>query len=117
MIGFPPAIRIHLATSPTDMRRGFDGLAALVQGYLGEDPLSGNLFVFRNRRGDRLKILWWDRTGYCTWYKRLEKGTFRFPEASATRVEVDAGTLSLILEGIDLQGIRRLPRYRRHEDG
>ncbi len=94
------------------MRRSFDALAALVDQVVGEDPLSGHLFVFRNRRGDLVKILSWDRTGYCIWYKRLEEGVFRFPEAVAGRVEIEAAELALILEGIDLAGATRQRRFR-----
>ena len=81
VINLPPTVRIFLATAPADMRRGFDGLAALTTSVLGQDPLSGHLFVFRNRRGDRLKILYWDRDGLAIWAKRLERGAFRFPDA------------------------------------
>ena len=76
MLTLPPSTRIFVATKPTDMRKGFDSLAVLVRDFLGEDPLSGHLFVFRNRPGDRLKILWWDRDGLAIWYKRLEEGSF-----------------------------------------
>ena len=74
MINLPPTVRIFLATAPADMRRGFDGLASLTTSVIGENPLSGHLFVFRNRRGDRLKILSWDRDGLALWAKRLERG-------------------------------------------
>ncbi len=76
-------VRIFLCTSPTDMRRGFDRLAETVRSSLCQDPLDGSLFVFRSRSGDRLKILYWDKDGFCLWYKRLEEGTFRFPAAQA----------------------------------
>lgn len=110
MLSLPPTVRIFLATQPADMRRGFDGLAATVRDVLRGDPLSGHLFVFRNRRGDRCKIIYWDRSGFVLWYKRLERGTFRFPAANATHVEVEAAELALLLEGIDLAGATRRPR-------
>lgn len=111
MLSWPPSVRVFLATQPADMRRSFDGLAALVTGFLGQDPLSGHLFVFRNRRGDRVKILYWDRSGYCLWYKRLEEGTFRFPSAAGAGVEVEVAELALLLEGIDLAGASRRKRF------
>jgi transposase len=77
MLSWPPTVRIFLDAEPTDMRKGFDSLAHLVESALTLDPLSGHLFVFRSRRGDRIKILYWDRDGYAMWYKRLEKGSFR----------------------------------------
>jgi transposase len=104
----PPAVRIYLCAGPTDMRRSFDGLAALTRDVLRQDPLSGHLFVFRNRPGNRVKLLWWDRSGFCLFYKRLEKGNFRFPENGG---EVAAGDLALLLEGIELAGARRRQRY------
>ena len=111
MINLPPTVRIFLATAPADMRRGFDGLAALTTSVLGEDPLSGHLFVFRNRRGDRLKILWWDRDGLAILAKRLERGVFRFPTPRDGRIEVTPAEMADILEGIDLQNARRQRRY------
>lgn len=113
MLMLPPSVRVFLAAEPADMRCAFDGLTARVQSLLKEDPFSGHLFVFRNKRGDRVKILFWDRSGFCLWYKRLEKGTFRFPEATGSSVEVEAAELALLLEGIDLRGARRRPRWRR----
>jgi len=111
MLSFPSSVRIYLCTRPADLRRSFDGLAALTQEVIGQNPLSGHWFVFRNRRGDRMKILVWDRTGYCVWYKRLEAGTFRFPAAAADSVEVEVSDLALILEGMDLVGVSRRKRY------
>ena len=111
MLSLPPSVRIFLASAPADGRRGIDGLAALVRESFGEDPLSGHLFVFRNRRGDRAKILYWDRSGYWLLQKRLERGTFRFPSAALPRVEVEAADLALLLEGIDLAGARRRERF------
>ena len=111
MLTIPPAVRIYACTRPTDMRKGFDGLSALVRDVLDEDPLSGHLFVFCNRRADRVKLLVWDRSGFCLWYKRLEAGVFRFPDRGAVSCEMTSGELLLILEGIDLAGARRRERF------
>ena len=111
MLSLPLAVRIFLAVEPADMRKGFDGLAQLVRDVVAEDPLSGHFFVFRNRRRDRVKILYWDRDGFALWYKRLEKGVFRFPEAKNGRVEVTPAEMAAVLEGIDLSRARRLPRF------
>ncbi len=111
MINFPPTVRIFLATQPADMRRGFDGLASLTTSVIGENPLSGHLFVFRNRRSDRLKILYWDRDGLAIWAKRLERGVFRFPAPKDDRVEVTPAEMAAILEGIDLSRARRQKRF------
>lgn len=115
MLTLPASTKIFLCTEVADMRRGFDGLAGMTREVIGADPLSGHLFVFRNRRCDRMKILYWDRDGFALWYKRLERGTFRFPApgADAHSVEVDHATLTLILEGIDVRDARRQQRYQR----
>ena len=113
MFGLSPAVRVYLATVPADMRKSFDGLAALAQGVLKLDPFSGHLFVFANRRRDRLKILYWDRDGYAVWAKRLERGTFRIPAAADGRVEMTAADLAVLLAGIDLSTARRRVRYAR----
>ena len=115
MLTLPPSTRVYVATAPTDMRRSFDGLMGLVRDFLGGDPLSGHLFVFRNRTGDRLKVLWWDRDGLAIFYKRLEEGTFAFPPATGEvpQVEMTAADLQLVLQGIDPAKVRRAPRYRR----
>lgn len=107
--------KVFLCLSPADMRKSFDGLSELVRTGLGGDPLSGHLFVFRNARGDRLKLLYWDADGLAIWAKRLERGTFQFPPASSATagVEVTPTDLALILGGIDLASARRRPRYRR----
>ena len=110
MLSLPSALRIFLATEPADMRKGFDGLSLLVRERIAEDPLSGHLFMFRNKRGDRIKILYWDKDGFALWYKRIEKGIFRFPEAKDGRVEVTPAEMAAVLEGIDLSRARRLPR-------
>jgi transposase len=115
VLTLPPSTRIFVATRPADMRRGFDGLVALVRDFLGGDPFSGHLFVFRNRRGDRLKILWWERDGLALFYKRLEEGRFDFPipEGEAPRLEMSATDLQLVLQGIDPAKVKRSKRYQR----
>ena len=114
MLSLPDLVRIYVSTQPTDMRKGFDSLAAMVREGMGYDPLSGSLFVFRSRRGDRVKLLWWEHDGLALYYRRLEKGTFRFPTADdpeAKSVEVSAQELSLVLWGIDPASVKRQPRY------
>ena len=101
MIGLPAGTRIWIACGLTDLRNGFDGLAALVQTQLAEDPFSGQLFVFRGRRGDRLKVLWWDGDGMCLYCKRLERGRFVWPRAESGSVHLTGAQLSMLLEGID----------------
>lgn len=103
----PSGTRIWLAAGATDMRRGFDGLAALVQQRLGADPFSGHLFIFRGRRGDRVKLLWWDGDGMCLLAKRLECGRFVWPQAADGSVHLSAAQLSMLLEGIDWRTPRR----------
>jgi transposase len=101
----PAKMAIYAATSPVDLRRSFDGLAAAAQEALGHDPKSGALFLFVNKAGNRLKALWWDRTGYCLLYKRLERGTFRIPAVlrpGETSIALDAQEFAKILEGLDL---------------
>ena len=107
----PPSVRVFLAAEPTDLRRSFDSLAEMTRSVIGQDPLSGHLFVFRNKSGDKAKILWWDRSGLCLWYKRLEKGTFTFPRTEARSVEIEAAELALLLEGIDLSDAKRRARF------
>lgn len=97
----PPSTRVWLAAGATDMRRGFDGLAALVQERLGADPFGGHVFIFRGRRGDLVKLLWWDGDGLCLLAKRLERGRFVWPQASDGSVHLTAAQLSMLLEGID----------------
>lgn len=115
MINMPPSTKIFLCLQPTDMRKSFNGLTALTADTIKQDPLSGHLFVFRNRRENLIKILFWDRTGFCLYHKRLEKGTFKFPrpDQSAKSREVDSAELMLILEGIDLHDSKWRTRYRR----
>lgn len=113
MLSLSPSVRIFLCREPADMRRSFDGLARMAVEFMGADPLTGHLFVFRNKRCDRLKVLYWDRDGYALWYKRLEAGAFRFPELADGKAEVSAAELALILEGIDVSGMTRRKRYAR----
>jgi transposase len=112
--------RVFVCTQPADMRRSFDGLAALVQQHLDCDPLSGDLFVFRSKRGDRVKLLWWNDDGYALWYKRLEEGTFPWPTADGTRASVGVhgltlrpAELAMLLDGIELTNVQRRSRYQR----
>jgi transposase len=116
MLTLPPSTRVFVATKPADMRRSFDGLLALVRDFLGHsDPLSGHLFVFRNKRGDRLKVIWWDRDGLAIFYKRLEVGEFSFPEVvgNAAQIEMTSADLQLVLQGIDPTKVKRAKRYQR----
>ena len=123
MIGLPSlqaldraqGARIWMASEATDMRCGFDRLAERVRAVIGEDPQSGHLFVFRSRRGDRLKILVWERDGFVLWYKRLEIGVFKIPrvQQGARSVELRASELAMILDGIDMSKLKRVPRYER----
>jgi transposase len=110
-----PGPRIWLAAEAADMRCGFDRLAQRVQSVIGEDPLSGHLFLFRSRGGNRLKILMWDRDGYVLWYKRLEVGVFKLPRVvpGAGSVELRASELAMLLDGIDMAKLKRVPRYER----
>ena len=112
MFGLSAAVRVYLAKQPADMRKSFDAISALVSG-LALEPLSGHLFVFINKRRDRVKILYWDRDGLAIWAKRLERGTFRIPDAAADRVEMTTAELAALLAGIDLDKARRRVRYSR----
>lgn len=118
MFNLSPAVRIFVCTKPVDMRRSFDGLFALVQTHLQADPFSGSLFIFRSRRGNFVKILWWDIDGFAIFAKRLEVGTFSFPlvrfvDGEYQPLEIERSELMLLLEGIDTKNIKRLKRYRR----
>ena len=101
MIGLPPKTDIWIAAGVTDLRRGFDGLSALVQTKLEQSPFSGHVFVFRGRRGDLIKLLWWDGDGLCLFAKRLERGRFVWPQATEGSVALTRAQLSMLLEGID----------------
>lgn len=118
MFNLSPSVRIFVCTKPVDMRRSFDGLFELVQDMIRQDPYSGSLFLFRSQRGNFIKILWWDLDGFAIFAKRLEVGTFRFPEVRFVDgqyepIEIERGDLLMLLEGIDTDSVKRLKRYRR----
>jgi transposase len=116
MLSLPPAVRVFVARGATDLRKSFDTLAGAVCAVIREDPQSGHLFVFLNRACNRVKILWWDRSGYCLLAKRLEHGRFHLYDQAAGRAasyEMSAAELALLLEGIDL---RRAGRRASHDD-
>ncbi len=123
MLTLPTSLRVFAKTGPTDMRRSFEGLVGLVERELGQQVEPGDLFLFFNRRSDRVKVLWFAGDGLVIWYKRLEAGTFEVPKAarvtgengsaSPAGIEMRLSDLTLILEGIDLAGVRRRPRWRR----
>jgi transposase len=112
-------VRVFLCTVAADMRKSFDGLAEMVRQHLGQDPLSGDLFVFRSKRGDRVKLLYWNSDGLAIWYKRLEEGTFVFPaipvdgqgKVGEHGLTIRAADLAMLLDGIDLSSVRRRKRY------
>jgi transposase len=109
---------MYLATAPADMRKSFDGLSALVQGELGLDPLQGGVYTFLNRRRTQIRLLFWDRDGYCVVGKRLEQGTFRRVQtAEGTGVEIDSAELVMLLERIEAKEVRRRKRYKISENG
>ena len=114
MLSLSPAVKLWYCPDPVDMRLGFDGLFALVRSRLNADPLSGHLFIFRNRTADRLKVLYWGGHGLCLFCQRLEAGRYHFPDAApgASRIELTAGQFQMILDGIDLSRVRRFKRFR-----
>jgi transposase len=115
MLSLALPVDIYLCVAPADMRKAFDGLFALAVEHLGRDPLAGGLFVFLNRRRDRMKLLYWDGDGIAIWAKRLEAGTFQMPKvnAQARSVALSATELTLLLGGIDLGSVKQRKRYRR----
>lgn len=117
MLSLPPSVRLFVARAPVDMRKSFDGLAGMARDVLHEDPLSGHLFVFFNKRKNRAKVLWWDRGGYFVLAKRLELGQFVIPDAllreGSSKISMTSAELLLILEGLDLNEARRMKRYSR----
>jgi transposase len=114
MMHLPASVRVYLCLSPCDMRRSFDGLHALVRDHLQLDAFAGHLYLFANKRRDRLKILYWDRDGFAIWAKRLEAGTYAIPsgEPGSRRLEVSVEELGALLSGIDLSSATRRRRYR-----
>lgn len=100
---------IYLAVKPVDMRKSFDGLSAIIYDVLKLNPLAGQLFVFRNKSGDKIKLLMWDRNGFVQYYKRLEKGRFKWPERTGEKYSITARELELLMDGVDLKRIKRLP--------
>jgi transposase len=114
VLSLPPSVRIFVATQPVDGRKGVDSLMAIVRSVLSQDPLNGHLYVFFSKRCDRVRVVYWDRNGFASWTKRLECGRFH-PTFDATgrlsASAIEAAELALILEGIDLAGARRRPRW------
>ena len=113
MLTVPPSVKLWYAAQPVDFRLGFDGLFRLVQSRLAADPMGGHLFIFRNRTADRLKVLYWGGHGLCLWCQRLEAGRYHFPDpaADSAGIELSAGQLQMILDGIDLSRVRRFKRF------
>lgn len=123
MLSIPANLRIYAALDPVDMRKSFDGLHAIVDSVIRQDPFTGHLFLFRNRRRDHLKLLWWDRDGFTIYYRRLERGVFQLPsdlkscgkQSAVTHMVIDADELLLLLRGIELSSVKRRVRYARPE--
>ena len=117
MLVLGASLRVFVCSQPADMQRSFDGLCGMAEAIMKQDPLSGSLFVFRNRNRDRLKILYWDKDGLAIWYKRLETGTFQLPtdvtpkDARPASAEISTEELSMLLGGIDLANVKRRKRY------
>jgi transposase len=106
MLSIPEDAKIYLCLEITDMRRSFDKLSAMVSEYLAQDPLSGHFFIFRNKASDKIKILYWDTTGYCLWYKRLERGTFMIPPGLKADFEMSRGLFEKLLKPIPSLNMR-----------
>ena len=115
MLSIPANVSVYLCTKATDMRKGFDGLHTLVVQVFERDPVDGHLFLFVNRRRDRMKMLWWDRDGMALFYKRLEAGTYQLPSVGddCEGIEIDDTDLAMMLNGIDIQSAKRRKRYSR----
>ncbi len=113
MLSVPATVSIFLCTQPTDMRKGFEGLSGIVRGTFGADPLDGNLYLFINRRRDRIKLLHFDGGGYWLYYKLLEAGTFEVIASEDACIQIDSTQLAMLLGGVSLSGVRRRKRYQR----
>jgi transposase len=113
MLTLPPSVRLWIAAEPVDMRRGHDGLAAIVRSQWKRELFEGHLFIFIGKRKDRCKILFWDRGGFVLYYKRLERGRFRLPKnvSESNHIEIDATTLAMLLDGIDIRSVRRAQHW------
>lgn len=111
MLTLVPGTRIYLAVAPVDMRKSFDGLSAVVVDVLKLNPLDGHLFLFRGKCGDKIKVLYWNRNGFALWYKRLEKGRFKWPRTAQSPLEISAQEFALLLDGIDFTKLKRLPDF------
>jgi transposase len=111
MLTLSAGIRVFICTRVADMRKGFDGLSAMASEVMRQDPLSGHLFVFRNHRGDRMKVLYWGGDGLCLWYKRLEAGTFEWKKGEGGAVEISNAELMMLIEGISLARVERRKRF------
>ncbi len=116
MLNFPSSVKVFVCRTAIDLRKSFDGLCGCVKEVLGVDPLSGHLFVFFNKRQTMVKVLFWDRTGFCVWCKRLEQGRFNIKSLDNDRGPMGLAELMLILEGIDLAGARYRKRFRLPEE-
>ena len=114
MLKLPPDTRVFMAVAPVDMRRSFSGLCAIITETLGANPIGGDLFLFRGKRSDRVKAIMWDRTGLAIWYKRLERGKYKWPSPDAVSMELTEQELALLLDGVDFTRIRRLPPFVLH---
>ena len=114
MLKLPPDTRVFMAVAPVDMRRSFSGLCAIITETLAANPIGGDLFLLRGKRSDRVKAIVWDRTGLAIWYKRLERGKYKWPSPDAVSMELTEQEFALLLDGVDFARIRRLPPFALH---
>ncbi len=109
LITVPPHLKVYLGVKPVDIRKSFEGLSAWIHNQLKQNPMAPVLFVFRNKRADRIKCLYWDRNGFALWYKRLKKGTFKGPRGGEQELCITSQELNLLLDGVDIGKLKRLP--------